>query len=148
MVAYKVKEVVSLKKGQLGNYAVILEGIPARGSFSRLRSKFVKQLNEIVTEANEEIKESLKEHAEYDDDGNLVVTEQGAPSYKSVEDMEEHMAVANDIHNEEVFFEGMANKKLLEAVAAILETSSVEYSGAEATIYDMLCDALLEETEE
>lgn len=148
-MSYKIKETVAFKKGQLGNYAVILEGIPARGSQSRLRTRFVKKLSELLNSANEEITESLKDNANFDEDGKVEMNEEGtSPQYLSEEHKETHLATVVDIMNEEVFFTGLNDKKMLEAVGAVLETSNVEYSGVNAVIYDSLCDAVFEEAED
>ena len=116
---------------------------------ARLRSKFVKRLNAIVTELDEERIELCKEHADKDDKGEAIV----AGSQYQVQDLEALNSDLQDLYEEEVTIEVGEYSNNFEPLFAYLESDEFDYplSGQDDACYNRLLDIwedAMEQTEE
>lgn len=116
------------------------------GKQSRMRTRFIKVLNERLSVIENERKELLEKHADKDEEGNpkytIVNEELGQVEY-IVSDKGLLGKEITELWNEEfVIDESEANRDLLTTVKnAVLEYEG-ELSGAEAAIYDRLCEII------
>lgn len=120
-----------------------------KNKIARLRNKFVKQLNAIVTELDEERIELCKEHADKDDKGEAIVT----GSQYQVQDLEALNADLQDLYEEEVAIEVGEYSNNFEPLFAYLESDAFDFplSGQDDTCYNRLLDIwedAMEQTEE
>lgn len=113
---------------------------------ARLRNKFVKQLNAIVTELDEERIELCKEHADKDDKGEAIV----AGSQYQVQDLEALNSDLQDLYEEEVSIEVGEYSNNFEPLFVYLESDEFDYplSGQDDACYNRLLDIWEDATEQ
>ena len=105
---------------------------------SRMRTKFLKLLNESINEIESFRKEMLEEYSKKDDEGNALIEDN---SYV-LEDAEAFNKEYLELMNEDFVIDETASKReVLQHVKRILENTETEFEGVKAFQYDSWCDA-------
>ena len=105
---------------------------------SRMRTKFLKILNEAIIETEEFRKELLTKYSEKDDEGNALIENN---SYV-LEDAEAFNKEYLELMSEEfIIDETNSKREMLQNIKRILENTNTEFEGVKAFQYDTWCEA-------
>ena len=105
---------------------------------SRMRTKFLKLLNESINEIESFRKEMLEKYSKKDDEGNALIENN---SYV-LEDAEAFNKEYVELMNEDFIIDETESKReLLQHVERILENTETEFDGIKAFQYDAWCEA-------
>jgi len=129
---------MQLKNSEINGLAGFLAAEKLGGKASRMRTKFLKLLNESINETEEFRKELLEKYSKKDDEGNALIEDN---SYV-IEDVEtfnkEYLELMNEYF---VIDETHSKREVLQQVKRILENTNTEFEGAKAFQYDSWCEA-------
>lgn len=123
----------------------LLAQLSLKGKQSRHRSKLIKELNTRFEEVVEDEKALLKQHCHLDENGEPKKTNEDRNW--DVKDEEAFAADRKDLLEEKLVLEGGNITGYLKTMKEVLLNCEVEWSGADAAIYDYLCDELEREEE-
>lgn len=129
---------VSIENQKLIQSINLLYKLPLKGKQSRHRTKFIKKLQERLLEFVGDEKVLLKEHCNLDEMGEPKKIENDTKW--DVKDIDAFVKEKKELYEEERVFEGGDVQGVLKSVKEILFNCQEEFSGAEADIYDYLCD--------
>lgn len=129
---------VKIENAKLGQAIDLLFNLSLKGKQSRHRSKFIKMLNDRLTEVAEQEKVLLKEHCHLDEEGNPKTSNDG--QNWDVKDVDAFLNDKKELHEEELVIDGGDAHGMLKTIKSILFDCDVAFSGQEAAIYDYLCD--------
>jgi len=129
---------VKIENQKLAQSINLLYNLSLKGKQSRHRSKFIKALQERLQEFAADEKELLKEHCNLDENGNPKTIENGTKW--DVKDLDAFVKEKKELYEEERVFEGGDAQEMLKTVKEVLLNCDKEFTGAEAEIYDYLCD--------
>jgi len=105
---------------------------------SRMRTKFLKLLNEAINEIESFRKEMLEKYSKKDAEGNALIENN---SYV-LEDAEAFNKEYLELMNEDFVIDETASKReVLQHVKRILENTETEFDGIKAFQYDAWCEA-------
>jgi len=105
---------------------------------SRMRTKFLKLLNEAINEIESFRKEMLEKYSKKDDDGNALIENN---SYV-LEDAETFNKEYVELMNEDFIIDETESKReMLQNIKRILENTDTEFDGVKAFQYDTWCEA-------
>ena len=105
---------------------------------SRMRTKFLKLLNEAINEIESFRKEMLEKYSKKDDEGNALIENN---SYV-LEDAETFNKEYVELMNEDFIIDETESKReLLQHVKRILDNTETEFDGVKAFQYDTWCEA-------
>jgi len=105
---------------------------------SRMRTKFLKLLNEAINETEGFRKELLEKYSKKDDEGEALIDNN---SYV-LEDAEAFNKEYLELMNEDfVIDETESKREVLQHVKRILENTETEFEGVKAFQYDSWCEA-------
>jgi len=107
---------------------------------SRMRTKFIKRLNEHNKHIVDSRNELAKEHAEKDGEGEpIIIDENGKKRYKIL-DMESFDKDVSELYEESIIFDSENDEDMLKTVGEVIMKLDKAYKGAKATAYDYLYD--------
>ena len=129
---------VKIENQKLAQSINLLYNLSLKGKQSRHRSKFIKTLQERLQEFVRDEKELLKEHCNLDENGNPKTIENGTKW--DVKDLDAFVKEKKELYEEERVFDGGDAQEMLKTVKEVLLNCDKEFTGAEAEIYDYLCD--------
>ncbi|WP_078430489.1 DUF1617 family protein [Alkalihalobacterium alkalinitrilicum] len=128
---------MKLKNNDLRSLANFLVDEKLGGKASRMRTRFIKILNERLKEVEEFRIELLEKYAKKDDEGKAILTE---GSYE-LDDLETFNKEYADLMDEEFIIDETESKReMLTHVKRILENTEKEFNGADAFAYDRWCE--------
>jgi len=105
---------------------------------SRMRTKFLKLLNEAINETEGFRKELLEKYSKKDDEGNALIENN---SYV-LEDVETFNKEYVELMNEDFIIDETESKReMLQNIKRILDNTETEFEGAKAFQYDTWCEA-------
>ena len=105
---------------------------------SRMRTKFLKLLNEAVNEIESFRKEMLEKYSKKDDEGKALIDNN---SYV-LEDAEAFNKEYLELMNEDFIIDETESKReMLQHIKRILDNTETEFDGAKAFQYDIWCEA-------
>jgi len=105
---------------------------------SRMRTKFLKLLNEAINETEGFRKELLEKYSKKDDEGEALIDNN---SYV-LEDAEAFNKEYLELMSEDFIIDETESKReMLQHVKRILENTETEFEGVKAFQYDSWCDA-------
>ena len=105
---------------------------------SRMRTKFLKLLNEVINETEGFRKELLEKYSKKDDEGEALIDNN---SYV-LEDAEAFNKEYLELMSEDFIIDETESKReMLQHVKRILENTETEFEGVKAFQYDSWCDA-------
>jgi len=129
---------MQLKNSEINGLAGFLAAEKLGGKASRMRTKFLKLLNESINETEEFRKELLEKYSKKDDEGKALIENN---SYV-LEDAEAFNSEYLELMNEDfVIDETESKREILERVKTILDNTEKEFQGQEAFQYDSWCEA-------
>lgn len=137
-----VREVVKLPVGICPKYITLLNGIPAKGRYSRMRTRFINILEERIRLADNELQQVVADYVMIiDGQPATTINEFGSQVYQFEDDEKrsKYIEESSEIKAEYTVIEGENNRLMLEDVFHLLENSDVEYVGEQASLYDQLC---------
>lgn len=129
---------VKIENQKIAQTINLLYNLSLKGKQSRHRSKFISALRGKYQEFVEDEKELLKEHCNLDENGEPKTLENGTKW--DVKDLDAFAAARRELYEEERVFDGGDFQEILKTVKEVLLNCQKEFTGAEAEIYDYLCD--------
>lgn len=133
---------IRMYNAEVETVANYLLGLSLKGKFSRMRTRFVKTLQEQVGIIQAEHQEIIKEHSELDENGEpkVIEKEDGHKVY-DIKDIEAFNKEYFELINEPFIIEVTeSNKTVVEAVRDAVWSDEKEYSGQDALFYDRICE--------
>jgi len=129
---------MKLKNGIVPELAKFLSEEKLAGKKSRMRTKFLKLLNESVNETESFRKELLDKHSKKDDEGNALIENN---SY-ILEDAEAFNKEFTELMLEDFIIDETESKReMLQHIKRILDNTNTEFEGVKAFQYDTWCEA-------
>ena len=129
---------MKLKNSEINGLAEFLSKEKLGGKTSRMRTKFLKILNEAINETESFRKELIDKHSKKDDEGNALIENN---SYV-LEDVETFNKEYVELMSEDFIIDETESKReLLQHVKRILENTNTEFEGVKAFQYDAWCEA-------
>ena len=129
---------MKIKNSEINGLAEFLAKEKLGGKASRMRTKFLKLLNEAIIETEEFRKELLEKYSKKDDEGNALIENN---SYV-LEDAEAFNKEFTELMLEDfVIDETESKKEVLQHIKHILENTETEFEGVKAFQYDQWCEA-------
>jgi hypothetical protein len=132
---------IKIENQKLAPAINLLYSLSLKGQQSRHRTKFIKLLQEKLTDFLDGEKEMRKEECELDEKGDPKTHEENGQELLNVIDMKHFQKVRKELYEEERVIDGGDNQVMLQTVKKVLEDCDKELSGQEADIYDYLCEA-------
>lgn len=124
----------------LGNFILSLE---LKGKHSRMRTRFVKVLQERASLIQEERTEIVKQYAFLDEKGEPKTYFNEGQELYDIRDVNEFNLEINDFMNEEFVIEvTVANKEMIESVRNSILDCDMSFSGGEAMAFDRYCEII------
>lgn len=126
-----------IKNSLLEGAMELLFNLELKGKRSRHRTKFIKRLNEQLTEVKEQRMELIKEHSNLDEDGNPIII----GNVYDIIDEEAFNCDIKELSDEELIFTSPMDEEMLKTIKQILDECAVPFSGQQAIVYDEICEA-------
>jgi len=129
---------MKLKNSEINGLAEFLSKEKLGGKTSRMRTKFLKILNEAINETESFRKELIDKHSKKDDEGNALIENN---SYV-LEDVETFNKEYVELMSEEFIIDETESKReMLQHIKRILDNTETEFEGVKAFQYDSWCEA-------
>ena len=129
---------MKLKNEAINGLAEFLSSEKLSGKISRMRTKFLKLLNESINEIESFRKEMLEKYSKKDDEGNPLIENN---SYV-LEDAETFNKEYLELMKEDfIIDETNSKREMLQHIKRILENTNTEFEGVKAFQYDAWCEA-------
>ena len=129
---------MKLKNSEINGLAEFLAKEKLGGKASRMRTKFLKILNEAINEIEGFRKELLEKYSKKDDEGKALIKDN---SYV-IEDVEAFNKEYLELMNEDFIIDETESKReMLQHIKRILDNTETEFDGAKAFQYDIWCEA-------
>jgi len=140
--------IIKMKNSVLDGYIVFLSDLKLKAKDSRMRTRFIKILQDKLELLVKEEDTLKKEHAKIDENGDIIYNETKMPDGENVKgfmvkNIEKYNADLSELLNEDFVIE--INEERLEMIETVKEAVfnyDLELSGKEASIYDSLCTML------
>lgn len=129
---------IKIQNQRIADTINFLYGISLKGKQSRHRTKFINELNETLKELGKEEEAIRKEHCHLDEEGNPKKIENGTKW--DIKDLDAYSKDIKEFFEEERTFTGGNVTGVLKTIKEILFNYEGELSGADASLYDYLCD--------
>lgn len=139
---------IKIKNSDIQSFVELLFEMPLKGSASRMRTRFIRLLEERYLMIVEEAETLQKEYAKKDESGEIIYKTVKMPDGESVEgfdfeDLDSYQReVAKLMEEEYVISITPEIDKMLISVKESVLNSDLELSGHTATAYDSLCEIL------
>jgi hypothetical protein len=131
---------VRIRNSEIRDFAMFLLDEKLSGKKSRMRTRFIKLLDERLKQIDEERLALLKEFAELDENGNVKTREDGT-AIMSDENMAKFQVEFAELMNEEfVIDETEERREMLLTIKDIVLNTEKEFSGQSAFQYDRWCE--------
>jgi hypothetical protein len=122
----------------LGNF---LADLTLKGSASRLRTRFIKKLQEQLNKVDEEKQEILKNYGELDEKGNIKTKEENGSKVYVISDREACEKEMLELFDEVmVIEENQENEKMLKIIRDAVLNCEREFTGQMAFDFDRYCE--------
>ncbi|MFD1335747.1 hypothetical protein ACFQ4N_09325 [Oceanobacillus iheyensis] len=129
---------VEIENGKLRASINFMYDLKLARKQSRMRRRFIDQMQERFLLVEEDRKELLKEHSKKDIDGEAIINEEGN---FQIEDMDSLGKDLEELYDEKLIIEGGDNREMIRSVKEILRKfEDEEYEGEDSEVYDYLCD--------
>ena len=129
---------MKLKNSEINGLAEFLASEKLVKKQSRMRTKFLKLLNEAINETEGFRKELLEKYSKKDDEGEALIDNN---SYV-LEDAEAFNKEYLELMNEEFIIDETESKReMLQHIKRILDNTETEFDGVKAFQYDTWCEA-------
>ena len=116
----------------------LLPSIELRGKETRHRARFLKQVEQLILEFDEERLLTLKEYARTDSEGNLINDEEGNATFESEEKLKSFLLELEDMKRE--FRDLHIEKETQDIIKQLILDGEFAITGKEySIIYDELC---------
>lgn len=129
------------------NYEVKLMGdfffeMKLKGKQNRMRTRFVSMLEEHLINIEKEREILIRDFAEKDEQGEIVVNEDGSVKFKDEDALKKEISIL--LSEEYIVEEERNNQDMFEAIREILEQygEETEMNGEDAMKYERLCEIL------
>lgn len=111
------------------------------GKDSRLRTRFVRLLNDYVNRFNEEHRDLIVSFSEKDDNGEPVIIEEDGLKRYDVRDVAGFNKEYNNLRNELILIEETEERKeMFNLIKGIILNCEKTFKGEEAFVYDRYCE--------
>lgn len=120
---------------------------PMKGSRSRHRQRFIRDINEQLNLISAEREELIKEFAVLDETGEALSESNGSVVFPDEVSEQDCVKALNELQSEEFILEGEEKLTMLKKVYLGLEESDVMLSGEDAVAYDLLMEKIEEALE-
>ena len=133
---------VEIQHSKIAGVIRLLSELSLKGKQSRHRSKFIKLLDDRLTELEEDESNIRKEHCHLDDDGEPKTTNDGASWDVKEENQKDFENDILELREEQFVITGGDKTEYMKTVKVILDECDKEFSGQEAALYDYLYDQI------
>lgn len=129
---------MKIKNSDISGLAEFLANEKLGGRASRMRTKFLKMLNEAATEVESFRNEMIEKYSKKDSEGKPLVED----NIYVFEDAEAFNKEYLELMSEEFIIDETESKReVLQHIKRILENTNTEFEGVKAFQYDMWCEA-------
>jgi len=126
---------------EIESFANFLLELNLKGKDSRMRTRFIRLLQERMELIRGEHSELLKQHSNLDENGNPNIVERDGQKVYDVKDVTEFNKDYNDLMLEQfVIEETESNKEMIKIVREAVVNCDKEFSGQEALVFDRYCE--------
>jgi hypothetical protein len=132
---------IKIENQKLAPAINLLYSLSLKGQQSRHRTKFIKLLQDKLTDFLDGEKDMRKEECHLDEKGEPKTYQNNGQVLLDVKDMEHFQKARKELYEETRVIDGGDNQVMLQTVKKVLEDCDKELSGQEADIYDYLCEA-------
>lgn len=132
---------ITLPNHSLAPIAAFLDTLPLAGAASRARSKVAAMIASALESLAASELDLAREHAKCED-GNPVIDADGHLAFASDADARAFLEGRADLYAERAILSGQSYEQMAPTLHAALLALETPLSGADATAYDQLCDAL------
>lgn len=129
---------MKIKNSDVNGLAEFLAKETLGGRASRMRTKFLKLLNEAVNEVEGFRKEILEKHSKKDSEGKAVIE---GNSYVLKDPLAFGKEYAELMNEDFIVDETESKREVLQHIKRILDNTSAEFEGVQAFQYDQWCEA-------
>lgn len=126
-----------IKNGEVEKFAQFLLSLKLKGAENRVRTKFVRILQNHLKEVQKDHEQLLEEYCGKDENGQFITVEKDGKSFYDIEDVAGFQKEFINLMEEELIIpvdESM--EVMLEKVYNILVNIEIEFSGREALEYE------------
>lgn len=110
---------------------------------SRMRTRFIRLLNEKLQLLEDERLQLIREHARLDENGDPVIIVKDGKQVYDVKDIEKfNQAYMRLLHEEVVIDQTLERKDMLETVKDIVLNCGLEFEGEDQFKYDRWCEIM------
>lgn len=135
---------IRMYNAEVETVAEYLLGLSLKGKESRMRTRFIKKLQEQMDTIKAEHLEILKEYSNLNENGepNVIENDEGQQVY-DIKDLDAFTKEYNDLISEAFVIEVTeANKDVIKSVRKSVWNDEKEYSGQDALFYDRICEII------
>jgi hypothetical protein len=132
---------IKIENQKLAPAINLLYSLSLKGQQSRHRTKFIKLLQEKLTDFLVGEKEMRKEECNLDEKGEPKTYLKNGQELLDVKDLDHFTTAKKELYEESRVIDGGDNQVMLQTVKKVLFDCEREFSGQEADVYDYLCDA-------
>jgi hypothetical protein len=132
---------ITMHNVEVESFGNFLLELSLKGKESRMRTRFIKVLQERMELVKAEHQELIKQYANFNDDGEPEVIEKDGQQVYDIKDISAFNKDYNELMMEKfIIDETASNKDMVEAVKnAVLNCDKV-FSGQEALVFDRYCE--------
>lgn len=134
---------MKIKNKDLESLGKLLYELPLKGKVSRMRTRFVKLLNEYYQNTFQEERNALiRQYAERDSNGDIKIDSEDSSVVKIEEELKEEFFLELEVLMNEYFYveENEGNKEMLLTVSDLILEGDFEVAGEVADMYDNWCN--------
>jgi hypothetical protein len=135
---------IRIKNGEVENFCNFLLTLELKGKQSRMRTRFIRLLNEHVQLIKSEHKELILVYANLEEDGTpRILTNESGQQVYDIKDMASFNREYSELMLEELIIEVTdANKDMINTTRDALLDCEQTFAGNDALIYDRYCEII------
>ncbi|MGE7092046.1 hypothetical protein ACQKII_11460 [Lysinibacillus sp. NPDC048646] len=136
-----------IKNYEIGELQAFLFNLILKGKESRMRTRFIKLLEQQLNLVNQERQQLVDEYAEKDKDGEIIYTieivdgkEIEMPLFSEEAEKEVQQQILTLLHEDFIIEESAEKIEMLHILQDIVLNCDLEFTGKKATLYDRFCE--------
>ncbi|EON72823.1 hypothetical protein [Lysinibacillus sphaericus] len=136
-----------IKNYEIGELQAFLFNLILKGKESRMRTRFIKLLEQQLNQVNQERQQLVDEYAEKDKNGEILYTteivdgkEIEMPLFSEEAEKEVQQQILTLLHEDFIIEETAEKIDMLRILQEIVLNCDLEFTGKKATLYDRFCE--------
>ncbi|MFY0516843.1 hypothetical protein ACOMCU_03285 [Lysinibacillus sp. UGB7] len=136
-----------IKNYEIGELQAFLFNLILKGKESRMRTRFIKLLEQQLNQVNQERQQLVDEYAEKDGNGEILYTteivdgkEIEMPLFSEEAEKEVQQQILTLLHEDFIIEETAEKIDMLHILQDIVLNCDLEFTGKKATLYDKFCE--------